>query len=118
MSTILLNEFLTRFVTGLVAWLAFLVIFSLLLKWRWRVLTDEVESEEKDQFHNKSDTIGASINGKFFKADLPIFIFLNLVWYISATWIFCVFASNLILPVYYNPIQSQCSSNSFQVGLS
>ena len=29
MSTILLNEFLTRFVTGFVAWLVILVMFSL-----------------------------------------------------------------------------------------
>lgn len=88
MSTILLNEFLTRFVTGFVAWLVILVMFSLLLKWRWRVLKDEVESGEKNQFHSKSGIDGASMNGKFFKVDLPVFIILNLVWYISATWIF------------------------------
>ena len=88
MSTILLNEFLTRFVTGFVAWLVILVMLSLLVKWRWRVLKDEVESGEKNQFHSKSGIDGASMNGKFFKVDLPVFIILNLVWYISATWIF------------------------------
>ena len=86
MSSILLNEFLTRFVTGLLAWLVILVLFSLLLKWRWRVLTNKVESGEKDQFHNKRGIKGTSISGKYFKVDLPVYILLNLAGYISATW--------------------------------
>ena len=86
MSSILLNEFLTRFVTGLLAWLVILVLFSLLLKWRWSVMTNKVESGEKDQFHNKRGIKGTSISGKYFKVDLPVYILLNLAWYISATW--------------------------------
>lgn len=91
MSAILLNGFLTKFVTGLLSWSAVIIIFSFVLKWRWRTIQDE--SEKKKISLNGSSNVHTS--GRFFKVDLPVFVVLNLAWYISAAWLFIVSHSAL-----------------------